>query len=480
MYPRKQGITKGEEVVEIGNQAVDGVTNSKSSGVQQANTVLSTSSGEKDKELGSTVHAGFLQSLLGSLSGTYSNVETRQGSDKKLHCDEPPLKVFMYDLPQKFNFGLFKRDPLNDSGELVWNNSEVPQMPRRAGLKNQHSVTYFLMADLWTNSELRPAKSSAVRVYDAEEADVFFVPFFSSLSFNTFGRNMRDPETKKDEALQIELVSFLEDSKWWQMSGGRDHVFCMTHPNAMRFRRDTFNQSVFILADFGRYPKNVARLSKDVIAPYFHMVPTLTDDTEEGGVETPFDRRKFLLFFQGTISRKDDGWVREGIRKVVAGETDVHFVDSRASPESFKTATDGMRNSKFCLHPAGDTPSSCRLFDAIASNCVPVIVSNKLELPFEDELDYREFAVFVSQKDATEVGYLLNLLRGYGEAAWMARWRRLKEVKHHFEYQYPLKPQDATNMIWRQVQHKVPFIRQAINRHHRLQIPDWWDKRKKR
>lgn len=46
--------------------------------------------------------------------------------------------------------------------------------------------------------------------------------------------------------------------------------------------------------------------------------------------------------------------------------------------------------SLFCLNPAGDTPSSARLFDAIVSGCIPVIVSDELELPFEGILDYRK------------------------------------------------------------------------------------------
>lgn len=44
----------------------------------------------------------------------------------------------------------------------------------------------------------------------------------------------------------------------------------------------------------------------------------------------------------------------------------------------------------FCLSPAGDTPSSARLFDAIVSGCIPVVVSDELELPFEGILDYRQ------------------------------------------------------------------------------------------
>lgn len=50
--------------------------------------------------------------------------------------------------------------------------------------------------------------------------------------------------------------------------------------------------------------------------------------------------------------------------------------------------------SIFCLNPAGDTPSSARLFDAIVSGCIPVIVSDELELPFEGILDYSKVCAF--------------------------------------------------------------------------------------
>ena len=61
-------------------------------------------------------------------------------------------------------------------------------------------------------------------------------------------------------------------------------------------------------------------------------------------------------------------------------------------------ASEGMAVSKFCLHIRGDTGSSCRLFDAIARLCVPVIVSDFADLPFEDELRYTHFALFFPEE----------------------------------------------------------------------------------
>lgn len=126
-----------------------------------------------------------------------------------------------------------------------------------------------------------------------------------------------------------------------------------------------------------------------------------------------------------------------------------------------------MSSSKFCLNIAGDTPSSNRLFDAIASHCVPVIISDQIELPFEDVLDYSEFCLFVRGSDAVKKGYVLKLLRGIKQDKWTRMWEKLREIAHHFEYQYPSKPGDAVDMIWEEVSRKISSIRFKLHRNNR-------------
>ena len=41
-----------------------------------------------------------------------------------------------------------------------------------------------------------------------------------------------------------------------------------------------------------------------------------------------------------------------------------------------------MRQCKFCLVPAGLTPTSRRFYEAIASNCVPVLISDRFVVPY--------------------------------------------------------------------------------------------------
>ncbi|KAL9423687.1 hypothetical protein AB3S75_035717 [Citrus x aurantiifolia] len=376
-----------------------------------------------------------------------------------------PLRVYMYDLPRRFHVGML--DHSSPDG-LPVTSENLPRWPRSSGIKRQHSVEYWLMASLLYDGESE--EREAVRVSDPDTAQAFFVPFFSSLSFNTHGHNMTDPDTEFDRQLQIEILEFLRNSKYWQKSGGRDHVIPMTHPNAFRFLRQQLNASILIVADFGRYPRSMSNLSKDVVAPYVHVVESFTDDNPPD----PFVARKTLLFFQGNTIRKDEGKVRAKLAKILTGYDDVHYERSAPTTKSIKESTEGMRSSKFCLHPAGDTPSSCRLFDAIVSHCVPVIVSDRIELPFEDEIDYSEFSVFFSIKEAGQPGYMIDQLRQIPKERWIEMWQRLKSISHYYEFQYPPKKEDAVNMVWRQVKNKIPGVQLAVHRHRRLKIPDWW------
>ena len=126
-----------------------------------------------------------------------------------------------------------------------------------------------------------------------------------------------------------------------------------------------------------------------------------------------------------------------------------------------------MASSKFCLNIVGDTPSSNRLFDAISSHCISVIISDDFELPFEDVLDYSKFCIFIRSSYAVRKGYLLNFLRGIKEDQWIKMWKRLKEFTKHFEYQYPSQPNDAVDMIWQAIARKLLFMQLKVHRHNR-------------
>ncbi|KAK9668689.1 hypothetical protein RND81_13G078700 [Saponaria officinalis] len=366
------------------------------------------------------------------------------------------LKVFMYDLPPEFHFGILGWKP---EGSSVWPDirKNVPSYP--GGLNLQHSIEYWLTLDLlfseysWTTSS-----RVAVRVHNSSEADVIFVPFFSSLSYNRFSRLRKQERSSRDKVKQDELVKYLEGQEEWKRSGGVDHIVMAHHPNSLLYARNQLWPAMFILSDFGRYPPNVANVHKDIIAPYQHVIKSFDNDT------STFYNRPILLYFQGAIYRKDGGVIRQELYYILKDEKDVHFTFGSIQHGGVSNATHGMHSSKFCLNIAGDTPSSNRLFDAIASHCVPVIISDEIELPFEDVIDYSAFCIFIRISDALKEKYLINIIRGIGREEWTQMWNKLQEVEKYFEFRYPSRDDDAVQMIWQTIAHKVSSVKLKLHR----------------
>ncbi|PSS02578.1 Arabinosyltransferase [Actinidia chinensis var. chinensis] len=364
------------------------------------------------------------------------------------------VKIYMYDLPRKFTLGVIES-----------------YATARGGLKgpltypgNQHSAEWYLFSDLTREGRVG---SPVTRVLDPEAADVFYVPFFSSLSLVVNPIRPGNGEVQKglvysDEEMQEGLIQWLEEQGYWRRNNGWDHVFVCQDPNALYKVVERVKNGVLLLSDFGRLGGNQASLVKDVILPYSHRIRSFDGDV---GVES----RKSLLFFMGNRYRKEGGKVRNLLFQILENEDDVTIKHGAQSRESRRAASQGMHAAKFCLHPAGDTPSACRLFDAIVSLCVPVIVSDYIELPFEDVIDYRKIAVFVDTKSAVKPGYLIKLLRGVSTERILKFQQELKKVKRYFEYE---DPNGTVNEIWRQVSQKLPLIKLMINRDKRIVTRD--------
>ncbi|KAJ1401614.1 Exostosin-like [Sesbania bispinosa] len=335
------------------------------------------------------------------------------------------LRVFMYDLPPEFHFGLLGwKGSVNQTWPEVDNAKHIPRYP--GGLNLQHSVEYWLTLDLLLSNTAKVGKPcTAIRVQNSSQADVIFVPFFSSLSYNRYSKINGEEKISINKMLQDRLVHFLMGQKEWQRSGGKNHLIVAHHPNSLLDARRKLGSAMLVLADFGRYPVELANIKKDIIAPYRHLVGTIPR-----AKSASYEERSTLVYFQGAIYRKDGGAIRQELYYLLKDEKDVHFTFGSIGGNGINQASHGMAMSKFCLNIAGDTPSSNRLFDAIVSHCVPVIVSDEIELPFEDVLDYSEFSLFVRAVDAIKKGYLLNLLHSIKREEWTKMWERLKEITH--------------------------------------------------
>ncbi|RWW05912.1 hypothetical protein GW17_00030788 [Ensete ventricosum] len=443
--------------------------------------------------------------------------DLEQASSKGCDLDRSLLKVYMYDLPPEFHFGLLGwKGKIDQTWPDITEMDRIPTYP--GGLNLQHSVGYWLTLDLLaSNVPIVSRPCTVVRVTNSSSADVFFVPFFSSLSYNRHSKPQGKGKASRNRILQDELVRYLMGREEWSRGGGKDHLIVAHHPNSMLQARRKLGSAMFLLADFGRYPSKIANLKKDIIAPYRHVVRSVGNDS------ATFEERPILAYFQGAINRKDvselqlpysalwigsfdillymlvsvglnlfnnyrklnlhfssnmwqgynitqikGGRIRQKLYYLLKDEKDVHFSYGSVRENGIRSSGQGMASSKFCLNIAGDTPSSNRLFDAIVTHCVPIVISDDIELPFEDSLDYSDFCIFVRTSDAVKKGFLLDLLRGIKRTEWTKMWEKLKQIAHHFEYQYPSRQGDSVQMIWEEVARKIPYVRLSLNKEKRL------------
>ncbi|KAF3793857.1 putative arabinosyltransferase [Nymphaea thermarum] len=408
------------------------------------------------------------------------------------------IKVYLADIPRSLNYGLLEEywslknySRLgDDEDEIVrsrfssnYKGGYPPPYPENPLIK-QYSAEYWLLGDLMTPEDLR-VSSFARRVFNAEDADVIFVPFFATLSAEMqLGKakgKFRQKNGNEDYERQRKVVDMVRETPSWKKSGGRDHVFVLTDPVAMWHVRAEIAPAVLLVVDFGGWYRVDAKSSmntsevihhtqvsllKDVIVPYTHLLPNLllSEDQE----------RKTLLYFKGAKHRHRGGLVREGLWNLLVNEPGVVMEEGFPNATGREQSIRGMQTSEFCLHPAGDTPTSCRLFDAILSLCIPVIVSDSIELPFEGMIDYTEFSVFVSVNNAMKPNWLLSHLRSFSKEQKDSFRKKSSQVQPIFEYDNghkdgigPVPVDGAVNHIWRKVFEKVPAIRVAVAREKR-------------
>jgi hypothetical protein len=181
-----------------------------------------------------------------------------------------------------------------------------------------------------------------------------------------------------------------------------------------------------------------------------------------------------MLISLNIFFKLQGGLVREKLWDLLTNEPGVIMEEGFPNATGREQSIQGMRTSEFCLHPAGDTPTSCRLFDAIQSLCIPVIVSDNIELPFEGMVDYTEFSVFVAVGDALKPSWLVNHLQRFSKQQKDKFRQNMAQVQPMFVYDNghpggigPIPLDGAVNHIWKKVHEKLPMIKEAIIREKR-------------
>ena len=68
---------------------------------------------------------------------------------------------------------------------------------------------------------------------------------------------------------------------------------------------------------------------------------------------------------------------------------DWHF-DNKNKDKNHSDYINDLRNSKIIICPRGTGPSTIRMWEALASGCIPLVISNDYVFPLDDVIDWRK------------------------------------------------------------------------------------------
>lgn len=128
----------------------------------------------------------------------------------------------------------------------------------------------------------------------------------------------------------------------------------------------------------------------DLFAPYAAQPVFLAKGSAERARDS---ERRVNFVFMGNRNRDfTGGWVRRNL-SVILEQHGIKYNFSWVASAKDQNYSEAMYSSKYCFCPRGDDSSSGRFFDAVASGCIPIVVSDALVLPFAATINTSSFVV---------------------------------------------------------------------------------------
>ena len=307
---------------------------------------------------------------------------------------------------------------------------------------NNPSMTQFTLDAVVY--EIMTSPHSCLRTWDPTHAKLFFVPFLPSLyrrsGLNVGDDNMTEHTSAYEEALAQAMVGASHDgwehvfgltSQYWKLKQGTDHVVVMPeplhgmyHPRGKRgFHHYIKTQKqlwapIVISVELSKtFVESYPRCSqKNIVVPYpnidgrwynghweeqamkykrnYHRERQTTDNEDKGqqldqlALDASGKNSRPFSVYYAAGNHGECLALRTSLRTnhQCDNPSDTQWLGSNSDGISFSI---GMRMAIFCPCPAGDSPSAKRMYDAVLSGCIPVVLSHDFVWPFSTDLSMK-------------------------------------------------------------------------------------------
>lgn len=250
---------------------------------------------------------------------------------------------------------------------------------------------------------------SRFRTLDKDQANLFFVP--------SYVKCVRMTGALNDKEINHTYVKVLGQMPYFRRSGGRDHIFVFPSGAGAHLFRSwaTFlNRSIILTPEGDRTDKrgiSAFNTWKDIIIPG-NVDDSMVKPDARAVQPIPLTKRKYLANFlgraQGKVGRLQlVELAKQYPHKLESPELKLSGPNKLGRIDYFKH----LRNAKFCLAPRGESSWTLRFYESFFVECVPVILSDEVELPFQNVIDYTEVSIkWPSSKIGPELlGYLESI-----------------------------------------------------------------------
>lgn len=269
---------------------------------------------------------------------------------------------------------------------------------------------------------------------DAQEADLFYVPAYEACYNET--ACVEDGRCFPKEFDPVKHLPYFERYR------GADHIFVFGC-NFLPFEdplMTAIRQSIFITVESFQAvslsgPNLFAWFShwKDVLIPgnipAYKIKAMLAHNT-------PMYKRRLLVAFHGHSSRnKKIGHMYKSSPLAEVRDRIINYFFNASRCSAGPPVSDyflRMGTSRFCLIPAGLTAWTIHLYESFFFGCVPVIMSDEVILPFQEEIDWSSLSLQVPA--SIDMEELHKKLDAYRMGRLKAMSRRLTEARCWFDY----------------------------------------------
>jgi len=272
--------------------------------------------------------------------------------------------------------------------------------------------------------------ASPYRTSNPEEADYFFIPLYRSLGAYTAGWGPGVVTPKGWRAFMAAVGYVNRTWPYFARKGGRDHLMVITcdvgygtlgeHTRAGFVHHSVLPKPLEPIKFILQWGGKPTRAGHDLVIPPRTPPQEVFSTT---GRAHPFScaysriganaaprslvmapRNGSFFYFRGKIIL-DNPVYSQGVRQAVYRQHHERegYVISDQSSKSFYRE---MMSARFCFAPTGWGWGQ-RVFEAILTGCIPVIMQSDNVQPFEDILPWSEFAVMLNESHIPDLHTIL-------------------------------------------------------------------------